>query len=421
MKFKKLAYVLIVTMLMAMLSSCGKKEEPVVEAIPTPESVVEEATPEPTPEPKEELAEGMVRSYLTGEVVPKEIGRRRPVAVMMNNARVATPQAGIANAGVIYEAPVEGGMTRLMSIIEDYDDLTKIGSMRSCRDYFIFYASGFDAIYVYFGQAVYALGFLELPEVNGLSGLAGYGSSVFYRTSDRKAPHNAYTSFEGIQKGIEICDYTQKYKKGFKGGYNFAKEGEAVELSSEWVADVIKPGYYVNDARFEYNEEDGLYYRFQFGDKQIDELTGEQLAFKNVLIQYSTWRNYDENGYLNIDVDAPNRGVYITNGKAIEVTWMKTEPWGPTFYYDADGNQITMNQGKTWVCIVQDTMEGRVEIGQGNPNAPIDTPSGAGTSENADEEAPSVSYEDAIGDDAIDETTTDENETQVIAPEAIAE
>ena len=65
----------------------------------------------------------MMKSYLTGEYVSPAIGQRRPVAVMLNNIQAAVPQAGIANAGVVYEAPVEGGITRLMGIFEDYDNL----------------------------------------------------------------------------------------------------------------------------------------------------------------------------------------------------------------------------------------------------------------------------------------------------------
>ena len=62
----------------------------------------------------------MVKSYLTGLDVPESEGRVRPVAVMLNNIREGCPQSGIANAGVIYEAPVEGDITRLMGIFEDY-------------------------------------------------------------------------------------------------------------------------------------------------------------------------------------------------------------------------------------------------------------------------------------------------------------
>ena len=158
-----------------MLTGCQKNESGSAEPTATPEpteEATEEVTPEPTamaaeePEPTEDpIPDGYVVSYLTGEYVPEAIGRRRPVAVMLNNLRPACPQAGIANAGVVYEAPVEGGITRLMGVFEDYDNLEKIGSVRSCRDYYIFYASGFDAIYTHYGQSAYALPFLELLEV----------------------------------------------------------------------------------------------------------------------------------------------------------------------------------------------------------------------------------------------------------------
>lgn len=359
-----------------MAAGCNKKNDakeetvkvdPTVTATVTPTEVPE--TPTPTPElevlapenPEPELPEGQVVSYLTGEHVPEEIGRRRPVAVMLNNIRPACPQAGIANAGVVYEAPVEGGITRLMGIFEDYDNLEKIGSVRSCRNYYIFYASGFNAIYTHFGQSPYALPYLELPEVNNLSGLAGYGGEVFYRTSDRKAPHNAYTSAEGIQRGIEINGYSQEYAEDYVPGYAFCGVDEDITIPGV-DATIIRPGYQINEPWFEYNPEDGLYYRFQYGDKHIDQLTGEQLAYKNIILQYSSWENYDENGYLNIHVDDPGEGKYIVNGKAMDITWKKHQPWGATFYYDTNGNQITMETGKTFVCIIQDTYKDRVEI-----------------------------------------------------------
>ena len=270
--------------------------------------------------------------------------------------------AGLAAKVIELSREAEKWRNKYQQLKKDYDNLEKIGSVRSCRDYYIFYASGFDAIYTHYGQSAYALPFLELPEVNNISGLAGYGDQVFYRTTDRKSPHNAYTSFEGIQKGIEINGYSQEYAEDFQPGYAFCGVDDEVELPGETEANVVKPGYFLNEPWFEYNPEDKLYYRFQYGDKQIDQLTGEQIAYKNIILQYSSWRKYDENGYLNIDVDEPNVGKYIVNGKAIDITWKKHAPWGATFYYDTNGNQITMDTGKTWVCIIQDTYADRVEI-----------------------------------------------------------
>lgn len=292
-----------------------------------------------------------VKSFLTGEEVSREAGRRRPVAVMLNNIKAACPQTGISHAGVIYEAPVEGGITRLMGIFEEYDGLEKIGSVRSCRDYFIFYAAGFDAVYCHYGQSVYAEKYLEQEEVDNLSGLSGYGETVYYRTQDRKSPHNVYTSFEGLQKGIEQNGYRREYREDYESPYLFA--GEEITPQGGRLADRAAPGGYdYNEAYFLYDPAAGMYERYQFGEPQIDEETGETLAVKNIIFQNSQWEPYDENGYLNIDTQTPGTGVYITNGRAQEITWTKDGLWGQTRYYDSEGNRLVMNPGKTWVCIV---------------------------------------------------------------------
>ena len=300
-----------------------------------------------------EAPEGQVVSYLTGEYVPEAVGRRRPVAVMLNNIQDAVPQSGIANAGVVYEAPVEGDITRLMGIFEDYDDLTKIGSVRSCRDYYIFYAMEFDAIYAHYGQAAYAVPYLEQDFVHNLSGLSSYGSEVYYRTTDRVAPHNAYTSYEGIQKGIELCGYSQEYSADYDGHYQFAKVGESVELENGTVANKVSLDCYsVNKPWFEYDASTQTYKRFQYGGPQIDELTQEQLAYDNIILQYSSYKVYDQNGYLNIDPITAGTGKYITHGKAIDIRWEKDAPYGVTHYIDGNEQEIRLNTGKTWVAII---------------------------------------------------------------------
>lgn len=82
--------------------------------------------------------DGKIPSYLTGEMTDLAIAWRRPVAIMISNDKAALPHYGINHAGVIYEAPVEGGMNRFMAVIEDYDNLERIGSVRSCRTYYTF-------------------------------------------------------------------------------------------------------------------------------------------------------------------------------------------------------------------------------------------------------------------------------------------
>ena len=130
----------------------------------------------------EEAGTDTVKSYLTGEDVSVGIGHRRPIAVMLGNDTNGAPQSGTENAGVIYEAPVEGSITRLMAIIEDYDNIPRIGSVRSCRDYFLFYANEYDAIYSHYGQAVYALQYLDQHLIDNLNGLTLGNATIAAQT-----------------------------------------------------------------------------------------------------------------------------------------------------------------------------------------------------------------------------------------------
>ena len=80
------------------------------------------------------------------------------------------------------------------------------------------------------------------------------------------------------------------------------------------------------------------------------------MTFKNVLIQNCTFHQYDENGYLIYNcIDASSRdGYYLTNGKAIPVTWMKTGDAEPTRFFDENGDEISISTGKTYITLVPD-------------------------------------------------------------------
>ena len=55
-------------------------------------------------------------------------------------------------------------------------------------------------------------------------------------------------------------------------------------------------------------------------------------------------------------------GYYFTNGKCEKITWKKDGDLGVTRYYDLDGNEITLNKGKTWICLIGTDRYGKAEI-----------------------------------------------------------
>lgn len=356
---KRIVWLLLAAMVLSAAVGCGKKKEEPKEEPP----VEETATPTPTPEPTPEVPEGKARSYLTGEWIDGELAKKRPLAVMIGNTSDALPQYGISSADVIYEVPVEGSYTRLMAVFQDYAGLEKIGSVRSCRHYFIHFANEFDAIYTHYGQAVYAEPVLAREDVHNLSGMdSAIETIMFYRDTNRKAPHNAFISEEGIKAGIEKKGYRTELSENYSGHFKFAEDDSPVSLSGE-DALVVSPGYFVNKPWFVYNSEDGLYYRYEFKDKQVDGANDSQLAVKNILIQYCDWSKMDENGYLDINTYSGGNGIYITNGKMQRVTWSKADgDLQAARFYDEAGNEITINQGKTWVCVARKDYEDRFGV-----------------------------------------------------------
>ena len=321
-----------------------------------PESETE-TEPETEPGERREI-DGKIKSYLTGEMVDAEKGDRRPLAVMMSNDKQALPQYGINRAGVVYEAPVEGAMNRYMAIIEDYDDLERIGSVRSCRTYYTYFAREFDAVYAHYGQSTFAKPYLK--NVDNINGLEGVGGSAYYRSGDRKAPHNAYTSFEKLQEAIDKLGYSQEYDDSYKGHYQFARDGQEVVLENSLEAWRVYPGYALNQPYFEYNEEDGLYYRYQYGGPH--EGDEGQIAVKNIIFQYCAAGRYATTEYLDINVHGGQSGYYITGGRAIALSWDKDGQFGVTHYYNTENEEITLNQGKTWVCIIPTSDFSKSEI-----------------------------------------------------------
>ena len=283
---------------------------------------------------------------------------RRPVAVMMSNDKASLPQYGINRADVVYEAPVEGDMNRYMAIFENYDDIERIGSVRSCRTYYTYFAREYDAIYAHYGQSTFAVPYLK--NVDNVNGIDGTGGNAFYRTKDRKAPHNAYTSGAKLNKTIGQLGYRTSYSDTYSGHFQFSKNAYVPAEADAKDAYKFYPSYAMNNPWFEYNESDGKYYRFQYGGKHNGD--GGQIAVRNVIFQYVEWGHYASTDYLNINVHKGGAGYVFTGGKCVPVSWKKDGDFGPTRYYDSEGKEVMLNKGKTWICIVGADRYSKAEI-----------------------------------------------------------
>ncbi|MCM1192292.1 MAG: DUF3048 domain-containing protein [Butyrivibrio sp.] len=309
--------------------------------------------------------EGMVHSRLTNEWVDISVADTRPIAVMTPNEHNAQPQYGISKASVIYEANVEGRMTRLLAIYEDWTDFEKIGNIRSLRTYYAYWAFEWDAFIIHIGHPYYVDELIAAPDTQTINESNYPDSTAFYRDESRVPPHNAFATGEKILDAVNRKGYSTDYR-GLADSSHFRFTGASKQNTLEQYGEDAKSAVYIDMSGcypvtrcyFDYNPEDGLYYRSQFlsggaDGPHIDGLTGEQLTFKNILVQNTkAWDLGD--GYLAYQcVDNTEDGWYFTNGRGIHVTWEKSSDYGSTRYYDDSGNEILLNTGKTMICIVQ--------------------------------------------------------------------
>ncbi|MBR3152991.1 MAG: DUF3048 domain-containing protein [Clostridia bacterium] len=284
-------------------------------------------------------------------------GDERPVAVMIDNHEDAWAQSGLNEAYMVYEIIVEGSETRLMALFKG-KDVDVIGPVRSSRHYFLDYALENDAIYGHIGwspQAEEDIDSLGVNNINGLiydSGEERTEDAIYWRSSNRYAPHNCYTSISGLVKQAAELGYRTTSSK--KSVLNYVKDEIDLGETATVANSVYIPFSSIQDVKFVYDPTTKRYTRYARDVLQTDASTDEALTTKNIIIEFAY--NYtlddDENkgrqGLENIDT---LDGYYITNGKAIKITCEKTSRAEQTVYKDEAGNEINVNDGNTYVEI----------------------------------------------------------------------
>ncbi|MCH5342405.1 MAG: DUF3048 domain-containing protein [Acetatifactor sp.] len=373
MKRFKTGLALIVAL--TMLTACGTRYNgPSSPILPETEENTVSSTPSNAPanivveDDSVPPHEGMTRSLLTNEWVDDSVADTRPIAVMIPNEKDAIPQYNLSKASILYEANVEGRMTRLMAIYEDWAALGQIGNVRSLRSYYAYWAFEWDAFLVHYGGPFFINELIDQPTTENVDGMSASDSAAFYRSTDRKAPHNTYITGSKLLQVIQQKGYSLSYR-GLTDDHHFLFATRSEPNTLTQYGEDASPATYIDMSGcypltrcyFDFNEKDGLYYRYQHlvGDidtPHIDAATGEQLAFKNILVQKIKSEDLGlSEGYLVFQCHDDTRdGWYFTNGMGIHVTWKKDSDYDATHYYDDNGNEILLNTGKTMICIIID-------------------------------------------------------------------
>lgn len=289
-------------------------------------------------------------------------GTDRPIACMIDNHSDAWPQFAINKAYAVYEIIVEGGETRLMAVFKGAD-ADKVGPMRSSRHYFLDYALENDAIYAHIGwspQAQSDIRTLGINNVNGLeydTGRAWKEGDVFWRLSNRYAPHNSICNLATIKtaaasKGYRTTSDAASVLKYTTDDVTLEENTDAIPATN-----VKIPFSNLQSVTFEYDETTGRYTRYARGKTQTDAAEETNITTKNIIITKAenyTLADGDNKGRQGLRNTGTKDGYYITNGKAIPITCTKSDRSSKTIYKNANGEEIQVNDGNTFfeICPV---------------------------------------------------------------------
>ncbi|WP_158560802.1 DUF3048 domain-containing protein [Paenibacillus contaminans] len=294
---------------------------------------------------EETSSEGKVKKPytqpLTGLPSDGEV-KDRPVMVMIENSPQARPQSGLNQADIVYEVLAEGEITRFLAVFQGQSP-EEIGPVRSIRPYFVEIGDGLDAVLVHAGWSQDAINMIAKRNLAHFDEVYGDGT-YYWRSGERKMPHNLYTGIDKIRRGIA----NKKLRNDWNGPIlEFLAPGEqAPGFAASHVTIPYLRGYNVS---YDYDAETGLYNRSMEGEPHLDAATRKQLTAANVLIVEAKHRVLDSEGRRDVDVFGPGKGVLLQQGRRQDVVW---ERKGGLIRAYAGGEEQPLVPGRTWVQIV---------------------------------------------------------------------
>lgn len=347
---KKLFLCSLMLVLAFTFVACGSKEEPETETMET----------ETETEAETEVVEVPVTpgntNLLTGlpTLTDEAIGKR-PVAVMVNNVKASFPQYGIAEADIIFEIPVEGGSTRFMAMYGDYTQVPKVCSVRSCRMYFPEYSEGFDAVYVNWGMSEAIRPYVNSLNLTHYEGAYNTGN-LFDRDTERRASgmaleHTGYFNGPGLPEAMEAAGQRTDIEADKKDtAFNFYEPENVVKPTGD-ACIKVEIDYGVAEPTFTYDAETNTYLKQHNGVNQIDGVTGTQLAFTNVIILETDIGEHSNGTHRDVRWYNGGTGYYISNGAVQKITWSKASIESRILLFDENGEELTINAGKSYIGI----------------------------------------------------------------------
>lgn len=291
-----------------------------------------------------------IASTLTGLQVDPSVNQRPTTAVMIENSIFARPQSGLDQAGVVFEAVAEGGITRFEAIYQDTAPVY-LGPVRSVRPYYIQWSMGFDAAIAHVGGSPEALSDMRAWNAKDLDQF--YNSASYQRIASRDAPHNVYTDINQLnileaKKGFGAAKYTGFLRKT-------AKQPAKMPSASSIDLAISSTDYNVH---YDYDPSADRYTRSEGGKPhlEVDQNGVQSQVTVDVVVALTMPQGIEpDDKHTSYGTIGSGHAFIFQDGTATEGTWHKNSSAENFTFTDAAGKAISLNSGKTWVTILGNT------------------------------------------------------------------
>lgn len=282
------------------------------------------------------------------------IAPRPALAIKVENHPLARPQAGLNDADIVYEEPVEGGLTRFIAVFQ-CSASGRVGPVRSGRttDPNVLRQFG-AAIFGYAGGVPIVK--REVPQA-GLTDVNYIVAAPAYtRDAGRAAPHNLYTSTAALRKAA--ASDTGAPNPVFSYALDLAQKSRKAR-----VVHLSFSGY--SDVYWRWSARDSAWLRWHGSVPHTVE-GDEQVSATNVVVQVvgvSASSIIDAAGNASPEVDLVGSGkAYVfRDGRVIIGRWERPTLDDVTRFLTRGGTEIALAPGRTWVELLPDSVP--VEIG----------------------------------------------------------
>lgn len=278
---------------------------------------------------------------LTGEKVDPDSAQRPVTGVMIENSLGARPQTGLDAADAVFEAVVEGGITRYLVLYQS-NAPGKIGPVRSLRPYFLDWVMGFDAPIAHVGGSARAL---KLVKQRGAKDLDQFKHGrPYYRGGGRPSPHNMYSSVKDLRSLQKRLGYaTSQFKPIPRSDDNPADKPKAKKIAVNYSSSQYR-------AQFRYQKNGNRYRRFLAGSPHVDTATGRPITVKNVVVVRMPTSKRGR--YAVMDTIGNGTAFVFKNGKVVKGKWRQRSVNDRIEVLNSRGNHVKLNRGDTWFAIL---------------------------------------------------------------------